>query len=200
MNTSVSNPDSSAPSAPGALSASGGLSSASLSWGAATDNVGVVRYNVHRGDELPGSRRRWRTGSRSRRGRATPTPGGGGDVLLPGRRRGRGRQCRAGLERGVGDGRGHAGAVGAGDAVGGRGGREGDAVLGGGDRQRRCGALQRPSRHQRRLHAARGQPDRAADHARLRRHDRARQLLLQGHRRGRGRQHRRRLERGRARR
>ena len=49
MNTSVSNPDSSAPSAPGALSAVGGLSSAQLSWGAATDNVGVVRYNVHRG-------------------------------------------------------------------------------------------------------------------------------------------------------
>ncbi len=49
MATSVSNPDSSAPSAPGVLSASGGLSSASLSWGAASDNVGVSRYNVYRG-------------------------------------------------------------------------------------------------------------------------------------------------------
>ena len=49
---------------------------------------------------------------------------------------------------------------------------------------------------QRRLHPQRRQPDRAAEHARLRRHDRARQLLLQGHRRRRGRQHRRRLERG----
>ena len=41
-----------------------------------------------------------------------------------------------------------------------------------------------------------GEPDRAADRDQLRRHDRPRHLLLQGHRRGRGRQHRRRLERG----
>ena len=45
----VTNPDSEVPSAPGALVASGGVSSAVLSWSAATDNVGVVRYNVHRG-------------------------------------------------------------------------------------------------------------------------------------------------------
>ena len=44
----VTNADAVAPSAPGTLVATGGLSSASLSWGAATDNVGVVRYNVHR--------------------------------------------------------------------------------------------------------------------------------------------------------
>ena len=31
------------------MTAAGGLSSAQLSWAAATDNVGVVRYNVHRG-------------------------------------------------------------------------------------------------------------------------------------------------------
>jgi fibronectin type 3 domain-containing protein len=36
------------PSAPGTLSASGAIGRATLSWGAATDNVGVVRYNVHR--------------------------------------------------------------------------------------------------------------------------------------------------------
>ena len=37
------------PTAPGSLSASGGVGSASLSWTAASDAVGVVRYNVHRG-------------------------------------------------------------------------------------------------------------------------------------------------------
>ncbi len=36
------------PSAPGSLQATGALGSASLSWTAAGDNVGVVRYNVHR--------------------------------------------------------------------------------------------------------------------------------------------------------
>ena len=41
--------DSQAPSAPGTLSAVGAIGRATLSWGAATDNVGVVRYNVHRG-------------------------------------------------------------------------------------------------------------------------------------------------------
>ena len=49
MNTSVSAPDSQAPSAPGTLSATGGLGQIVLAWGAATDNVGVSRYNVHRG-------------------------------------------------------------------------------------------------------------------------------------------------------
>ena len=38
-----------APGAPGTLTATGGLGQVSLGWGAATDNVGVVRYNVHRG-------------------------------------------------------------------------------------------------------------------------------------------------------
>ena len=49
MNTSISAPDTLAPSAPGTLTASGGLGQIGLSWGAATDNVGVARYNVHRG-------------------------------------------------------------------------------------------------------------------------------------------------------
>ena len=49
MNTSISAPDALAPSAPGTLTASGGLGQIGLSWGAATDNVGVARYNVHRG-------------------------------------------------------------------------------------------------------------------------------------------------------
>ena len=41
--------DSIPPSAPGTLNANGGIGKATLSWGVATDNVGVVRYNVHRG-------------------------------------------------------------------------------------------------------------------------------------------------------
>ena len=49
MTRPVTNPDGVLPSAPGVLVGSGGLGSASLSWGAASDNVGVVRYNVHRG-------------------------------------------------------------------------------------------------------------------------------------------------------
>ena len=40
--------DSQPPGAPGSLTATGGLSSVALSWTAAADNVGVVRYNVHR--------------------------------------------------------------------------------------------------------------------------------------------------------
>jgi hypothetical protein len=48
MNVAITNPDTTAPTAPGTLTATGGISSVSLSWGAATDNVGVVRYDVYR--------------------------------------------------------------------------------------------------------------------------------------------------------
>ena len=48
MNRPVTNPDSTPPSAPGTLTATGGLAQATLSWGAATDNTAVARYNVHR--------------------------------------------------------------------------------------------------------------------------------------------------------
>jgi hypothetical protein len=41
-------PDTTAPSAPGTLTASGALGQAALSWGAATDNVGVTKYDVYR--------------------------------------------------------------------------------------------------------------------------------------------------------
>ncbi|HET9642394.1 MAG TPA: galactose oxidase-like domain-containing protein, partial [Burkholderiaceae bacterium] len=40
--------DTTPPSAPGVLSAAAGTGSVSLTWGAATDNVGVVFYSVHR--------------------------------------------------------------------------------------------------------------------------------------------------------
>ena len=42
-------PDTQAPGAPGGLAASGGVEQVGLSWSAASDNVGVVRYSVHRG-------------------------------------------------------------------------------------------------------------------------------------------------------
>lgn len=42
-------PDATPPTAPGILAASGGVGSATLTWGPATDNVGVTSYNVHRG-------------------------------------------------------------------------------------------------------------------------------------------------------
>src|SRR6185437_9519651 len=48
MNASVSSPDATPPSAPGTLTATGGLGQVSLSWGAATDNVGVTKYDVYR--------------------------------------------------------------------------------------------------------------------------------------------------------
>ena len=41
--------DTTAPAAPTGLAATGGAGFASLSWTAATDNVGVDHYNVHRG-------------------------------------------------------------------------------------------------------------------------------------------------------
>ena len=48
MNTSITSPDGTPPSAPGSLVANAGLGQVALSWGAASDNVGVARYNVHR--------------------------------------------------------------------------------------------------------------------------------------------------------
>ena len=100
MNTSISAPDTQAPSAPGTLTATGGLGQIGLSWGAATDNVGVARYNVHRGTSAgftpsagnriaqPTGHELHRLGPRSRH------------LLLQGHRRGLRRQRRAGRKRG----------------------------------------------------------------------------------------------------
>jgi glucose/arabinose dehydrogenase len=49
MNARVGVPDTQAPGAPGNLQASGGLGSVQLTWAAASDDVGVHHYNVHRG-------------------------------------------------------------------------------------------------------------------------------------------------------
>jgi glucose/arabinose dehydrogenase len=49
MNTRVGVPDTQAPGTPGNLQATGGLGSVQLTWSAASDDVGVHHYNVHRG-------------------------------------------------------------------------------------------------------------------------------------------------------
>ncbi len=49
MAASVSTPDTSAPTAPTGLGATGSIGTVTLNWTAATDDVGVARYNVHRG-------------------------------------------------------------------------------------------------------------------------------------------------------
>ena len=48
MNTAVVNPDSGPPTQPTNLAAIGSLSSVALAWSGSSDDVGVVRYNVHR--------------------------------------------------------------------------------------------------------------------------------------------------------
>ena len=64
-----------------------------------TDNVGVVRYNVHRGTTA-GFTPTPRTASRSRPAPATPTPASPSAPTTTGHRRGRGRQRQRRLERG----------------------------------------------------------------------------------------------------
>ena len=178
-------------------SASGGLSSAQLSWGAASDNVGCGALQ-----RAPRYARAGFTPSLANRiGQPTGTSYtdavAAGTLLLPGDVP-RMRPAMSGpfsneAAATVGDTQAPS-APGTLVAVG----SVGRATLSWarGDRQRRRRALQRPPRHERRLHPHRRQPDRAADRHRLRRQHRPRLLLLQGHGRGRGRQHRRRLERG----
>ena len=189
-----------APRAPGTLTATGAVGKATLTWGAATDNVGVVAL------QRP-PRRRPRASRPSRREPDRPA-----DRHELRRRRSRpgtyfyrvtaedaAGNVGAGVERG--DARRHDGhdraerARPASAATGRRQHRQ--PHLDGVDRQRRRHAVQRPPRHERRLHAERREPDRAADRDDLRRQRaRGRHLLLQGHRRGRRRQRQRVVERG----
>ena len=92
--------DTQAPTAPGALGATGGLSSVTLSWTASTDNVGVVRYNVHRSTTsgfTPSAANRISQPT----GTGYTDPGARtGHLLLPRHRRGRRRQHQRLLEPG----------------------------------------------------------------------------------------------------
>jgi fibronectin type 3 domain-containing protein len=155
------------PGPPGTLQATGTIGSANLSWGAASDNVAVVRYNVHRSTVagfVPGSSNRI----------AQPTGTTYTDVVAPGTyfyrvtRRGRRRQPRRSVERGGGHGdERHNGADGGGDRA-----RGGLDRLGHGRghgkriRQRR--------RHERPVHARRCR-------ARSSRHERPLQHVLGDH-------------------
>ena len=72
MNRSVTTPDTTPPSAPGTLTATGGLGQIGLAWGAATDNVGVAS-TTSTAARRAASPRAPPTGSRSRPPPATPT-------------------------------------------------------------------------------------------------------------------------------
>ena len=63
--------DTSPPTAPGTLTATGAVGKATLSWGAASDNVGVSRYDVYRSSTVSGFTPSVATGSPSPRERAT---------------------------------------------------------------------------------------------------------------------------------
>ena len=134
----------------------GSVGRATLSWGAATDNVGVVRYNVHRGPDAELHPRRRRTGSRSRPGTGYVDTTVAGHLLLQGHRRGRSRQRRRRLQRGDRDrDRGHDRADRADRPRRHRRRRHRQPDLDRLDRRRRRRPLQRPPRHDAGLHALR---------------------------------------------
>ena len=92
MTASVVPPDTQPPTAPTDLTATGSIGQVALSWTAATDNVGVARYNVHRSAHAgftptTGEPRRAADRHELHRHRS-----GRRHVLLPRDRRGRRRQ------------------------------------------------------------------------------------------------------------
>ncbi len=159
--------DATPPSAPGTVTAGVAGSTVNLSWTAATDNVGVLRYNVHRGtvsDVHTLDREQTRPAGRHQLLRHV---GPAGELLLQGHSRGRGRQRRRRLEHRLGHRRRHDGADDAWLVRCDRRRGPGDAQLDGLDRQRRRPPLQRPPRDHLRLHAdrrrtgSRSRPERA---------------------------------------
>ena len=186
-----------APSAPGVLSAVGGLSSASLSWGAATRQRGCGALQRAPRRRVRGSRPRWRTGSRSRRGRATPTRGwrpgrtttGSRPRTLPAMSaRSRTRPRRRSATRSRPSAPGTLSAVGS----------VGKATLSWAAATDNVGVLRYNVHRGTSAGFTASAGNRIAQPSTPGYIDTtsARQLLLQGHRRGRGRQHRPRLERG----
>ncbi len=100
MNSSISSPDAVPPSAPGTLSATGGLGQINLSWGTATDNVGVTKYDVYRGTSAGFTANVAKPHRAADRHHVLGQRPGGGHLLLQGRRRGRRGQHRPGRQRG----------------------------------------------------------------------------------------------------
>ena len=98
MNQPVGVSDTEPPTAPTNLNVTGSLANAQLTWTAATDNVGVVRYNVHRAHHggLHADRRQPRRPAHRHELHRHPA---GRRLLLQGHRRGRLRQRRPCLQR-----------------------------------------------------------------------------------------------------
>ena len=182
--------DATAPTAPSSLAASVAGSTVNLSWAAATDNVGVSRYNLHRGttsgfSPSPANRIAQPTGlsyadtgvtpgsyfykltAEDAAGNISPVSNTASATVLdtqPAQHTDKPRRHRRR--------------------------RPDKPHLDRRHRQRRRQPLQPPPRHHRRLHTQRGQPDRATHHHQLHRHrPRRRHLLLQADRRRRRRQH-----------
>ena len=185
------------PSAPGNARRDRRPRSARRSAGApSTDNVGVVRYNVHR-STTPGftpsaaNRIAQPTGTSYTDTGSPPAPTTTGSPP-----RTRPATSSAASNEASARRRRHDAAVCPGHAERERGGRQGDAVVGRGDRQRRRVALQRPPLDHPGFTPSAA--NRIAQPTGTSYIDTtgARHLLLQGHRRGRGRQHRPGLERG----
>ena len=136
--------DVTAPTAPGGLAAAATGTTVALSWTAATDNIGVTRYNVHRGTTSG----LHAVGGEPHRAAHRPRllrPRRGRRVLLQGHRRGRRREYRPRLEHRHGDDRDAVAPSTPGTPDGERRPRPGGAQLARLDRQRRSHPLQRPS-------------------------------------------------------
>ena len=181
--------DTTPPTSPSGLVASVAGTSASLTWTAATDNVGVTRYDLYRSTTsgfTPSAAQPDRPADRHQLHRHGAR---GRHLLLQGASGGRGREHRPGVQRGGSDNSGHDPANNARQPVrNGRGG-PGGTLLDGLDRQRRRHQVRPLPLDHLRLHAERRQPDRPADRHQLHRHRaRGRHLLLQGAGRGRRRQ------------
>ena len=154
--------DTFAPTAPTSLTAGVAGGTVNLSWSAATDNVGVTRYNLHRGTTSGFTpsvanriaqptgidlRRLW---TRDRK------------LLLQGHRRGRRRQHRPCIQRGYRDRRRRYRPHGARRPCSLRLRQHRQPRLDGRYRQCRRHPLQPPPRHDERLHTVDGKPDRPA--------------------------------------
>ena len=168
--------DTQAPTAPSNLSAIGSLSSVALAWSGSTDNVGVAALQRPPLDDAGLHAERGEPDRPADRHAVHGQPAHGGHLLLPGDRRGRGRATSARAS-------GEASAVVTGDitppiAAGEPRGdglaQLGRALLVGLERQRGRRPLQPAPLDHERLHAERGQPDRAADRARRSRTARSR--------------------------
>ena len=155
MNQPVGVVDGEPPTAPSNLNVTGSLANAQLTWTAATDNVAVVRYNVHR-STTPG----FTPSAANRVGQPTgtsftDTPPAGTYFYKVTAEDGAGNVGPASNEVERAGRRPHR-PLGTGDAERGRRDRPGHADLGRRHRQRGCRPLQRPPLDHRRLHAERG--------------------------------------------